>query len=273
MRGIVFDVDNTLTPPRRPLEREMAEALRALSVPFHVAAGSNLSMVEEQFLKPLYAFGGRGTLDAFVCNGSDRYRCEFGTSYSIRALRTFDLRRYLGDSDYRLLIDVLQRTLALPEFQLPDPSMILGEQVLDRGSMINVAPIGRPAVMTPAAYRNRDAFVQFDEETRYRRRLLAYLLHELAPLRTRQKLRITLGGQTSFDVVVEGNDKRYPLRTLLDEGYTDLLYIGDALYDGGNDAAVLDFIRDLPSDGERRVQAIQVNGWRDTIERLKQLGV
>ena len=78
MRGIVFDIDNTLTPPRRPLEPEMADVLRALRVPFHLAAGSNLAMVEEQFLEPAYAYGIRRTLDAFVCNGSDRYRCDLG---------------------------------------------------------------------------------------------------------------------------------------------------------------------------------------------------
>ncbi len=273
MRGIVFDIDNTLTPPRRPLQREMADALRALSVRFHVAAGSDLRLVEEQFLRPLYAFGVRATLDAFVCNGSDRYRCDLGATYSIRPLRTFSLCQHLGDADYRLLREVLQRALERDEFRLPDPALILGEQVVDRGSMINLAPIGRPATMTAAAYANRDAFVRFDEQTRYRRRMLAHLTRELAGLREGKGLRITLGGQTSFDIVVEGNDKRYPLRTLLDEGYTDLVYVGDALFPDGNDAAVLDFIRGLPPRGQITVRAIQVDGWRDTMERLKALGV
>jgi len=145
--------------------------------------------------------------------------------------------------------------------------------VLDRGSMINLAPIGRPAVMTPAAYQRREAFVQFDTQTQYRRRLLAHLRRELAGLHAAKSLQITLGGQTSFDVVVEGNDKRYPLRTLANEGYTDLVYFGDALYEGGNDAAVLEFIRALPAGGQVTVTAIQVTEWRDTMERLKGLGV
>ena len=129
----------------------MADRLRALKVPFHLAAGSNLSLVEEQFLLPAYAFGIRRTLDAFVCNGSDRYRCLLGDRYAVHPLRRFDLQGHLGAADYQGLIELLHRTLALPEFQLPDPTLILGERVLDRGSMINLAPIGRPTAMTPAA--------------------------------------------------------------------------------------------------------------------------
>jgi len=43
--AVVFDVDNTLTPPRRPLEPEMAAALQHLSVPFFVCAGSDLRLI------------------------------------------------------------------------------------------------------------------------------------------------------------------------------------------------------------------------------------
>jgi hypothetical protein len=251
----------------------MADVLRALRLPFHLAAGSDLALVEEQFVRPAYGFGVHGTFDAFVCNGSDRYRCELGARYAVRPLRNFDLRAHLGAADYRRLLEVLRRTLAHPDFQLPDPTLVLGERIVERGSMINLAPIGRPAVMTPAAYRSREAFVQFDTRTDYRRRLLAHLAEALADLCRRRCLRISLGGQTSFDIVVEGNDKRYPLRALLDEGYTDLLYMGDALYEGGNDAAVLEFIRGLPSGSPVTVRAVQVEGWRDTIERLQALGV
>lgn len=248
----------------------MAEALAALRVPFHVAAGSNLPLVTEQLLTPLHAFGFRGAFDAFVCNGADRYRCTFDDQVRIEALRTFDMRRYLGDADFEALLQVFHRALAMPEFQLPASSVaIIGERIEDRGSMINLSPIGRPLAMSPEAYRHRDAFVQFDEASGYRRRMLDYLYGELAGLRTEKGVRITLGGQTSFDVVIDGNDKRYPLRTLLQEGYTSLTYIGDALFEGGNDAAVLDLIRSWPTATPCPVTAVQVYTWQETLEYLR----
>jgi len=270
MQGIVFDIDNTLTPPRRPIEREMATMLAALPVGFHLAAGSNLSLVEEQLIGPLHDFGFRGTFDAFVCNGSDRYRCTIGDIVRIDALRRFDLRQHLGVEDFKRLIAIIEGALALPEFQIPHVDLgLVGDRLHDRGSMINVAPIGRPARMTPDAYKDRDTFVRFDEATGYRQRVLAYLNRELEWAREQYGVRTTLGGQTSFDIVIEGNDKRYPLQTLLDEGYTQLTYFGDALFDGGNDAAVLDFIDRWPPGRPCPVRAIQVHNWHDTFERLR----
>ena len=38
-KALVFDIDNTLTPPRRPLNKEMAESLKGLEVPFFLVAG------------------------------------------------------------------------------------------------------------------------------------------------------------------------------------------------------------------------------------------
>jgi hypothetical protein len=184
-----------------------------------------LLLIAEQLLTPLQAFGFRGAFEAFVCNGADRYRCTFDDTVRIDALRTFDMRRYLGDADFEALLQVFHRALAMPEFQLPASAVaIIGERIEDRGSMINLSPSGRPPATSPEAYRNRDAFVRFDAASGYRRRLLDYLSGELAGLCTEKGLRITLGGQTSFDVVIDGNDKRYPLGTLLREGYTSLTY-------------------------------------------------
>jgi hypothetical protein len=183
------------------------------------------------------------------------------------------MRRHLGDADFEALLQVFHRTLAMPEFQLPAASVaIIGARIEDRESMINVSPIGRPAAMSAEAYRNRDAFVRFDAATGYRRRMLDYLYGELAGLCTEKGLRITLGGETSFDIVIDGNDKRYPLRTLLQEGYTQLTYIGDALFEGGNDAAVLDLIHTWPGETACPVTAVQVYKWQETLEYLRTAG-
>jgi len=86
-------------------------------------------------------------------------------------------------------------------------------------------------------------------------------------------LRVALGGQTSFDIVVQDYDKRHPLRVLLDEGFVALTYFGDALHEGGNDAAVLEFIAQWPAGEPCPVTAVHVQGWEDTLARLQDLGL
>ncbi len=269
MKVLVFDVDNTLTPPRRPLRPEMAAVLTTLPCQFHVAAGSNLALVMEQLVAPLHEFGFRGTFDAFVCNGADRHRCRVDTTVSIECLREFDFARHLGPDDLTVLLRTLQALLAVPEFMLPEHIPIAGPQIINRGSMINLAPIGRPARMDEAAFRSRRLFVAFDQATDFRRRMLEQARMALAPLIERRHLRITLGGETSFDIVVAGNDKTYPLRTLLGEGARSVTYFGDALFEGGNDAVVLEFI--ARQGASAPVSAVSVAGWEDTLAHLLRL--
>ncbi|MBI3784446.1 MAG: HAD-IIB family hydrolase [Deltaproteobacteria bacterium] len=272
LRAFVFDVDNTLTPPRRRLEPEMAEVLKNLPVTFHVAAGSDLALVQEQLVEPLQAAGYRGSFDAFVCNGSDRYRFELDGQTRLTSLRSFNLRNHLGASAFQTLMNTLENILNDPTFAIDAPGVrVFGEQIIDRGSMVNFAPIGRPKQMNPEAFANRDAFVVFDERTGYRHRILEHLRTALHGVIRDGGLRITFGGQTSFDIVIEGNDKTFPLRTLTEEGFTDLTYFGDALFEGGNDAAVLQFIAEHQEDQRLRVRAIQVAGWRDTLDQLLDL--
>jgi hypothetical protein len=273
-RAAVFDVDNTLTPPRRPLREDMAAALGRLQVPFVLAAGSNLDIVHDQFFAPLHGFGYRGSFDAFLCNGATHYRCECSEKLQIRVIDDFDIKEYLGPERMRAVLDVLERSLVRPEFQLPANLSVIGERIIDRKSMINLAPIGRPrgGTLADAAQRNRDAFVEFDARSGYRGRYLSHLRAELAAIAAEKNLVVTYGGQTSFDLVIRGRDKTNPIRTLLQAGVAEVFYFGDALFEGGNDAAVLDMIEEWQG-GPCPVKAVQVNSCEETLTRMRELGL
>lgn len=272
MRALVFDIDNTLTPPRRALQAEMAEALCGCRIPFHLAAGSDLELVCPQLIEPLYERGFRGGFDAFVSNGSHHVRCRLGATIDLQTVFELRLREHLGPVSFGALCSVLVSTLDSPEFSLAGTKLCVdGPRLNDRGGMINLAPIGRPAQMTSAAYERRDAFVAFDLATEYRARLLAHLQQILAPWRENHGLRVTLGGQTSFDLIIDGYDKRYSLRALLAAGYERLTYIGDAFYPGGNDAAVLELVGEW-SPGSCPIEVVQVSGWEDTLAWLRAQG-
>lgn len=272
--ALVFDVDNTLTPPRQPLAPAMADALQRLRLPFHLAAGSDLELVVQQVVQPLHERGFRGAFDAFVCNGSDRYRCCLGPDLDIQPRFRFRLRSHLGDEVFHQLVRRVEEILREPEFDLEASGVqVVGERIIDRQSMINVAPMGRPRIMSPEAYAQRAAFVEFDQRTRYRARLLERLRGAVAPWAESHGLRVTLGGQTSFDIVVQGFDKGFPLRTLLDEGVKKILYFGDALHADGNDRAVLDFIDHWQPRGTCPVEALPVRNWEDTLSQLRARGL
>lgn len=262
--AIVFDIDNTLTPPREVLGKEMAQRLSDLSVPFALAAGSDRELLMSQFFEPLHSYGYRGEFDAFLCNGASRYRCASGDSLSVEPVDEFSLREHLG-SQFDLLWSLLERLATSKAFALPDDMQPFGEVLVDRAAMINFAPIGRPrGELSEQARDNRRRFIEFDERSGYRRRLMPVLRAALDEQLPGNDLLLTLGGQTSFDLVVKGRDKSFAVSSLLDEGFAPVTYVGDALFPGGNDAAVAQYVEAWQGKGACPVRIVQVDGWENT---------
>lgn len=270
--ALLLDIDNTLTPPRQPLLKEMGDVLRRLTVPFHVAAGSHLKILQEQFFQPLYEYGFRGQFEAFISLGGVHYHCDYSRGPNIEVVSAFDIRAHLGEEDYDFLVKTLESTLGRDEFLLAPPLKVLGERITYRGSMVNFCPIGRIERESTEYRANRDGFVEFDRARRYRQRMLEHLRAGLSRLIAERQLTIVLGGETSFDLSIGIRDKTYAVRTLLESGVGRLIFIGDALFDGGNDAPIREFAENWPADTPCPLETIQVNNWRETAERLVDLG-
>jgi phosphomannomutase len=270
---LLFDIDNTLTPPRQPLNHEMAEVLKNLDHQFHVAAGSNYGILESQFFRPLNEFGFKGKFHAFINNGASHCEFNYADGFSMKVVSDFDFRAHLGDEDFKFLIDVLERAEASPEFRIQPPLRIVGNTIGLRGSMINFVPIGRKeGERDDPDYREaRDMFVEFDERTGYRLKLLAHLNTELARLIETRDLSITLGGETSFDLSIRNKDKSNAVWSLLEMGVERIIFLGDALFENGNDATIKRVVDTWPADSPCPLSTIQVNGWRNTIEVLREL--
>ncbi len=269
--ALAIDIDNTLTPPRQPLNKTMTKVLQRLRIPFFVAAGSHFSLLEEQFFKPLYDFGFRRQFDAFVGNGALQYHCDYAEKMSIKLVSEFNIRKYLGETNYNHLIKILTETLEMEKYKLPSSLKVLDGRIVDRMSMINLCPIGRMKKENAAAKRNRQNFVNFDRAAGYREKILKHLNKKLAALIIEKQLQISLGGQTSFDIGIVGEDKTKPVRTLLKKGFERVVFIGDALFEGGNDDVVNKYIKSWPAGKRCPVEAIQVSSWRETIDVLHRL--
>jgi hypothetical protein len=263
--AIVFDIDNTLTPPREALDRDMAERLGALRRPFALAAGSDLGLLMSQFFEPLHAYGYRGEFDAFICNGANRYRCRSAAELEVSPVDEFSLVRHLGPERFQVLSQLLEELWVDPRFALPESVSIVGPRIIDRQAMINIAPSGRQrGALSAEARASREEFVAFDEKTGYRARVMPVLRAALDARLPGNDLLLTLGGQTSFDLVVRGRDKSFAVRSLLAEGHEHVTYVGDALFPGGNDAAVSDFVAATWPRGDGPVDVIQVSDYRHT---------
>ena len=268
---LLFDIDGTLTAPRKDLEPKMATVLSELSIPFHVAAGSDKKLLDHQFFEPLWQYGYRGSFEAFISNGADHYRCSFEHGVDVRLIDAFDFATHVGQAAYDGLVALLTDALESDAFRLPASIPVVGDRVINRGPMINLAPAGRPSGrLSEDARASREAFVAFDTERGYREQLLEHLRREVGA-REIPDLVVMLGGQTSFDIVIAGKDKGGAALSLVERGISPVVFVGDALFPGGNDAPILDVIEQW-SDGPCPVEAIRVDGFEDTIELLRSRG-
>jgi phosphomannomutase len=270
--AILFDIDGTLTPPRQPVNKQTVDALKSINVPFHVVAGSHFNLLREQFFNPLRDFKFQGKFDAFVSNGATQYRCIYADSPSYQLISEFNFKNQLGERDYATLVQFLEEMAELGRRRLPPQIKIVNDElIVDRVSMINFCPIGRKDVEDEQVRKNRDEFARWDNETHFRVELLDYFKQKMSDIIHRKNLSITLGGQTSFDIGIKGQDKTRSLQTLLQLGVRKLVFIGDALFPGGNDYAIQEFKENWPTTSRCPVETIQTRGWENTLSILSDL--
>ncbi len=145
------------------------------------------------------------------------------------------------------IISSLKQALAAAGFKV---EKVWGEQIEDRGSQITYSALGQQA---PIAEKKK-----WDPDFTKRKKIKA-LLDKLIP-----EFSVRLGGTTSVDVTKPGIDKAYGIRKLRDTlgiAIDEMIFIGDALFPGGNDypaeqAGVVSIrVRD-PNESKRVIEAI-----------------
>ncbi len=127
---------------------------------------------------------------------------------------------------------------------------VWGEVIEDRGSQITLSALGQQA---PLAEKEK-----WDPDFAKRKKIKA-ILDTLLP-----EFSVRLGGSTSIDVTKPGIDKAYgirKLRDLLGISLREMIYVGDALFVGGNDypaieAGVVSIEVRGPSETSRVIEAI-----------------
>lgn len=237
----VFDLDGTLAPSKSSLSAEMAELVIELLGVMKVAviSGGSWAQFEGQLLGAMPNAPGLENLFLLPTCGTQFYRYDAGW------IKVY--AEDLSPDEREIIITSLQRALEESGLQ---PERTWGEAIEDRGSQITLSVLGQQAPL--------DAKAGWDPDFAKRRRIIAIL----EPLLT--NFAINMGGTTSIDVTRPGIDKAYGIKKLaehLDLSVDEMLFAGDAIFDGGNDypaqAAGVDsiLVRD-PRETARVIQTV-----------------
>ena len=231
---IVFDLDGTLAPSKSSLAPQTAGLLRDLLGITKVAviSGGAWTQFEKQLLIDL-------PHDSFLANLSLLPTC--GTKFFQYNGKWTELySEDLTAEEKRKIIDSLGKAAGAAGYHA---KKVWGKVIEDRGSQVTYSALGQQA---PLAEKE-----QWDSDFAKRKKITA-ILETLIP-----EFSIRIGGATSIDVTKPGIDKAYgigKLRDTLHLSFKEMVYIGDALFPGGND---------YPAE-EAGVVSIPVKGPDDT---------
>jgi phosphomannomutase len=125
-----------------------------------------------------------------------------------------------------------------------------GETIEDRGSQITYFALGQQAAL---AEKNK-----WDPDITKRQKIKS-IVDTLVP-----EFSVRIGGATSIDITQPGMDKAYgigKLRKILGISLNEMIFVGDALFVGGNDypaeqAAVISISVRNPDETKRVIEAI-----------------
>jgi phosphomannomutase len=240
-RLIVFDLDGTLAKSKSPLDGEMSGLLHALLgiVKVAVISGGAWPQFESQVLSNL-------TRDERLTELSLLPTCGtkfFAYDAAWKELYSEDL----SADDRSKIIATLRKSLEESGFQA---ERVWGDVIEDRGSQITLSALGQQAPLEEKA--------RWDPDFAKRKQIKVALDIALPGFSIR------LGGTTSIDVTRLGIDKAYgiaKLRDLLRISVNEMLFIGDALFVGGNDHPAVEAgvtsiqVRD-PDETKRVIEAL-----------------
>lgn len=212
---IIFDLDGTLAESKATLDMEMAAILGQLLKVAKVAviSGGDWPQFEKQVLARL----------------SEKKRLK-----NLSILPTCGTKYYKYQKGWKLLysenFSLAEKTKIKAELaQAVENSglkfgKLWGPQIEDRGSQITFSALGQKAPL--------EAKKKWDPKFTKRKKIKARLDNSL------KGFAVNLGGATSIDITKNGIDKAYGIHKLqrtLGIKIPEMIFIGDALFEGGND--------------------------------------
>lgn len=220
-RAALFDLDETLAESFKPPQPEMIVRLKKLLdvVPVAVITGRTFSWIEPDFLPRMID---SPHIDRFYVFPESSTQCFQWTGSFWNELYAFAMDEAQRARIKTAIEESVEETGALaglPEF---------GPRFLNKTAMVSFACLG---YQVPADMR-----YTWDPGNE-RRKLLQAAVSKRLP-----DLEVSLGGATTLDVTQKGQNKTRGVAWLSEHLHIspqEMFYVGDALYEGGNDHVVI----------------------------------
>jgi phosphomannomutase len=229
---LVFDVDGTLTGPRRRMHEDFSRFFKSIcrNYPVFLVSGSDMVKLEEQLPTEVMKL----VTGIFACSGNE---------FLMDGRHVFRMEHYFPTEVITFLEDFVEAS----PYQVR-----VGNHLETRTGTLNVSVVGRNA--DP---KQRLDYFDYDNKDGERERLIEALAQEFPDYEA------NIGGQISVDITPRGWNKsrvygelssRYPGQSIA--------FFGDNMHIGGNDRPLGDAIRN--SSGENQVFAVEdhYDTWR-----------
>lgn len=242
-RAVIFDLDSTLAESKQPMTTEMGEALRDLieKVPVGVMSGADFPQYVKQLLPNLPLNTKFENLFLFPTSSAESLSYQDGGWKDV-----YDY--LLSQEDRRKIISAFNE--ATEKTGVITGEAAYGERIEDRGEQITFSALGQEA---PLSLKEK-----WDPDHEKRKKLVKELEHSLP------EFNLKIGGMTSVDVSKKGIDKATGIKWLAQKFALrpeEILYVGDALFKGGNDEAAIG----------TGVETHQVSGPTETLALIKDI--
>jgi HAD superfamily hydrolase (TIGR01484 family) len=239
---LVSDLDGTLAPSKQPISDDMADAIASLldHIKIAVIGGGRYEQFEQQLANKLNG-DNLYNLYLFPTNASSLFIYREG-----KWVKEYEFS--MSNEEKAQIIAALNRVIAM--FDFARPKRLYGPQIEDRGTQITFSALGQLAPLEEKKLWDPDLS---------KRQIMKGELDKIIP-----EFEVKIGGTTSIDITRKGIDKAYGIRKIasyLNISISKMLYIGDAIFEGGNDYAAL-------STG---VDCIKVADPSETLEVIKRL--
>ncbi len=229
---IVSDLDGTLAQSKAKISSDMAEVISHVLRRYKMAvvSGGAYSQFQKQFLSELNCPKELlSNLYLFPVNGSACY--YYDNKYNTWRQKYFEA---LSLDEKKKIVTALNDAIRESGVDVSDP---YGQLIEDRGSQITFSGRGQDAPL--------EVKQAWDPDKSKRQKIVEKLGNKLSDYEVR------MNATTSIDITRKGINKAYAIEKI-EEMFgvkdEDIIFIGDALYEGGNDEPIkitgVDFIQE-----------------------------
>jgi phosphomannomutase len=220
-KALIFDLDGTLTESKSALTPTMGLVLARLieRMPVAIMSGGSYAQYQKQLLAGLPSDANLKNLYLFPTSAAQCYTWQDGSWQ-------FLYNNPFTPEEKARVRTALHEALHATGLDVPPPEL-WGEQTEDRGTQITWSALGQQA---PTEAK------QVWDPDRKKRTPVQEILIRLLP-----EFSIRVNAMSSIDITRAGMTKAYGVRKfseILSLPIADMLYVGDALFPGGNDEIV-----------------------------------